>query len=129
MNLHGIVSGAIATVNPFVDAVVKRSTGYTTNPDYSRTPTYADMPIKAQVQAMSADDLRQMDDLNIQGIHRKIFTNGVVAGAIRIGSKGGDLVTFAPSTLPEGNVWLCTHVLEQWPDWCSIAITLQNDGA
>ena len=28
--------------------------------------------------------------------------------------------------MPEGNTWLCVHVLEQWPDWCKIAITLQN---
>jgi hypothetical protein len=126
MNLHGIVSSAIGAVNPFVPATVRRSTGYTTNADYSRTPTTSDLPIRAQVQALTADDLKQLDGLNIQGVMRALYTDGSVAGVIRVAAKGGDVVVFPNGTLPEGNTWLCTHVLEQWPDWCKIAITLQN---
>lgn len=126
MNLHQIVSGAIGTVNPFVSAVVETSTGYTTAADGARTPTFDPLPIDVQVQALTFRDLTQLDGLNIQGTRRAIYTNGFVAGVIRVAGKGGDLITFAPGTLPEGDTWLCALVLEQWPDWCKIAITLQD---
>jgi hypothetical protein len=126
MNLHGIVAPAIAAVNPFVQATLRRSTGYTTAGDGTRSPIYADSTISVQVQALSADDLRQMDGLNIQGVHRAVYANGAIMGAVRVGQKGGDLIVFAPGTLPEGDTWLATQVLEQWPDWCRFVITLQN---
>lgn len=126
MNLHGIVSGAIGAVNPFVFATVKRSTGYTTAPDGSRTATYQTFGAKVQVQALTYSDLRQLDGLNIQGVRRAIYLSGEVEGVVRVQQEGGDLIVFPNRTLPEGNVWLAAYVLEQWPDWRKIAIVLQN---
>lgn len=126
MNLHGIVSAAIGSVNPFVPATVQISAGYNISPDGSRTPIYNPITIDVQVQALQYNDLVHLDGLNIQGTRRAIYTNGFVAGIIRVDSKGGDLITFPPGTLPEGNTWLCAFVLEQWKDWCKIAVTLQN---
>jgi hypothetical protein len=126
MNLHGVASAAIGSVNPFVAATVQISTGYTTNADGSRVPVYGEITIDAQVQALTYNDLVHLDGLNIQGVRRAIYTNGYVAGIVRVDSKGGDIITFPNGTLPEGNTWLCAFVLEQWPDWCKIAVTLQN---
>lgn len=132
MNLHALVASAIGTVNPFVPATVQVSEGYTTNADGSRTPNYTTLNISAQVQALTYQDLTHLDGLNIQGIRRAIYTNGSIMGLVRIDAKGGDIISFAPGLLPEGNTWLCAHALEQWSDgangasWCKICITLQN---
>jgi len=36
-------------------------------------------------------------------------------------AKGGDLLDFG------GQTWLVTAVLETWPDWCKVGVTLQLD--
>jgi hypothetical protein len=126
VNLHGIVSGAISAVNPFVAATVQRSTGYTTNSDGSRVPTYTTFSVSVQMQALTYTDLRELDALNITGKRRKIYLSGDVEGIIRADQRGGDLIVFPTGTLPEGNTWLAAYVLENWPDWVSVAITLQD---
>lgn len=126
MNLHAIVSGAIGAINPFVAATVRRSTGYTTDPDGSRVPTYSTFPISVQVQALTYTDITLLDSLNIQGVRRAIYLSGEVEGIVRVDREGGDLIVFPAGTLPEGNTWLAAVVLEAWPDWRKIAITLQN---
>jgi len=126
VNLHGIVSGAISAVNPFVAATVQRSTGYTTNSDGSRVPTYTTFQISAQVQSLSYTDLIKLDALNVTGKRRKIYLSGDVEGIIRADQRGGDLIVFPTGTLPEGTTWLAAYVLENWPDWVSVAITLQD---
>ena len=126
MNLHAIVSGAIGTVNPHVAATRRRAKGYTTDADGTQVPAYDDAAVVLQVQALSFSDLRQMDSLNIQGTRRAIYANGAILSVVRVAQVGGDLIIFPPGLLPEGDVWLAAHVLEQWPDWCKIAITLQN---
>lgn len=122
MNLHSIAAGVVSAVNPLQPVIVQVSTGYGTNPDGSRVPQYA-APFTAigDVQQLSTQDLRHLDGLNIQGSTRAVYLNGEVDAIRRINRKGGDLVT-----LKDNTVWLTTHVLEQWPDWCKIAVTLQN---
>lgn len=126
MNLHGIALPIIGAINPPVGALVKRSTGYTTNPDGSREPTYTTFPITAQVQALSYQDLQHLDGLNIQGVRRAIYLTGNVMAVVRVAQRGGDLIEFPPGLLPEGNTWLAAYVLETWADWVKVAITLQN---
>ncbi len=123
MNLHAIASGAIGVVNPFVPVIIQVSTGYSTNSDRERVPTYADpVTVQGQVQALSAEDLKQLDALNIQGVKQKIYINGRVDGVVRRENKGGDLIAV------DGKNYLVTLVLEYWPDWCCFAVTLQDDG-
>lgn len=127
MNLHGIVTSAIGSVNPFVTVTVRRSTGSTTNADGTRTPTYTDVTtVPVQVQSLTFQDLQHLDGLNIQGVQRAIYLSEQVMTVVRVGKLGGDLLVFPIGTLPEGTTWLATHALERWPDWCKIAITLQN---
>ena len=123
MNLHGIVSGAIGSINPPVLATFKSSTGtYTTGPDGSRVPAYNiidNVPI--QVQALTAAEIRHTDNLNMQGVLRAVYLNGAANGIVLKYGEGGDLLIFG------GNTWLATTVLEQWDSWVKIAVTLQLD--
>lgn len=189
MNLHGLASGAIGAVNPFVPISIQVSTGHATNADYVRVPTYADpVTVPGQVQALTFRDIQQLDGLNLQGTRRAIYVNGRVDGLVRVENKGGDLVTvpgafFSGSiagdvltveqmlsgsvavgdalsgsgveagtritalgsglggvgtysvsaaqtvestAMVSGALYLVAVVLEQWPDWCKLAVTLQD---
>ena len=122
MNLHGIVANAIGAVNPLISVQIQVSTGSTTNADGSRTPAYAaPQTVSAQINALQYNDIVMADSLNIQGVRRKMYINGEVDGLVRSSNKGGDLVTF-----PNGTVWKVATVIEQWPDWCSVILTLQD---
>lgn len=122
MNLHGIASGYVGAVNPQILAKIQKSTGYTTGGSGKRTPTYAPaQDVLCQVQAMQYNDLVQVDGLNLQGTKRKIYMDGHWEGLVRSDKKGGDLLT-----MPDGDVYLVALVLEQWPDWCVVAVTLQD---
>ena len=122
MNLHGIAGPVIAAVNPMVSVTVRISNGYATNSDGSRTPSYqTPVTVQAQIQAMTYRDLQQVDGLNLNGTRRAIYLYGAMNGVVRVSQQGGDLITTA-----DGNVWLTALVLEQWPDWVKVAVTLQN---
>lgn len=102
MNLHGIVAGFIGAVNPLVAITIQRSTGYTVTSDGTQVPKYAEPAVVfAQIQALSAEDLSQIDGLNIQGEKRAVYINGRSDGVIRQDRKGGDLITF--NTLPSAS--------------------------
>ena len=77
--------------------------------------------VMAQIQALSYNDIIQADNLNIQGVRRKMYIQGEVDGLVRPNNKGGDLVL-----LPDGSTWLVAMVDEHWPDWTAAIITLQN---
>lgn len=124
MNLHGIVHSAIGAVNPHVSATMKVSTGYTTNPDGSRVPTYATLTGDAQVQPLTFKDLTQVDGLNLNGSARAIYFFGAFNGVVRPSQKGGDIITLTGSQ-NTGN-WLVVQVLEQWADWVKVVVVLQN---
>lgn len=127
MNLHGLASGAIGTVNPFILGTIKVSTGSTTAADGKRTPTYSTQTnVSMQVQALTFRDLQQLDGLNLNGTRRAIYLNGKYDGVVRPQLKGGDLFVIASG--PNAGTWLVALVLEQWPDWCKVAVTLQNNG-
>lgn len=82
--------------------------------------------VSAQMQPLSAGDLRQIEGLNITGDKRAIYVNGDINGVIRVRLKGGDLVT-----LTDGSVWLVTNNLEGWDPtagWSKALIVLQNGG-
>ena len=127
VNLRAIANSITQAVNPNVYCQRWANSAITTAASGKRTPTYTKTTLNIQLQAMGDEDLKQMDSLNIQGVHRKVFCNPQVLAAIRVSSKGGDLLVFASGVTPEGTTWLCTHVLERWPNWCTFAITLQND--
>ncbi|CAM2143802.1 conserved protein of unknown function [Pararobbsia alpina] len=130
MDMHSLVSGVVGTVNPFIDAQLSKSTGYTTAPNMKRTPAYAD-PVaqQIQVQALSAKELQHLDGLNITGVLRKVYLSGDWQSVYRPGpvAGGGDIFSFksTPAAVAAQN-WLVVTVLETWPDWCSLAVQLQK---
>jgi len=124
MDLRGLANGVTSTVNPNKTVTVRRSTGYTIGAGRKQVPGYAD-PVTgpAQIQALDANDLRQVDGLNIQGTMRAIYLRGVLAGVVRPDGTGGDLIDV------DGQTWLVVKVLEGWPTWTKAAIVLQMPGA
>lgn len=127
MNLHAIVAPIISAVNPLIPVGVQISTGFTTNADFTKTPSYApSVTVMAQVQPLSGRDLRQIEGLNLQGTLKAIYLNGEIDGVVRVQLKGGDLIT-----LPDNSVWLVSQDLESWnmtAGWTKAIIVLQ-DGA
>lgn len=127
LNLHGMVRGVITAVNSDIPGTLRRSTGYTTAPNGTRTPTYADTTGRIQVQALSSTELKHVNDLNIQGVIRKVYLYGDWGGPIRADATGGDLLVFprvkggAPAT------WKIVTTFETWTDsgWCAVGVVLQ----
>ncbi len=128
MNLHTIASGVIGSVNESIPVTVQINTGYTTDVDGTRTPTYVyHQDILAQIQALTYDELKVLDGLNIQGERRAIYLNGTLYGLSRTRNMGGDMITFPEGQRwPYGTIWLIILVSEQWDNWCKVAATLQN---
>lgn len=122
MNVRGIASGLTAAVNPPTSVTVEQSTGYTTSGDGTRVPTYTTISTTGSVQALTGRDLEKLSGLNIQGVTQKIYLNGNFEGVFRATGRGGDLLKFG------GQTYLVAAVLERWPDWCCLAITMQMDG-
>ena len=128
MDLRGLANGVTTTVNPNQTVTVLRSTGFTTGAGAKQVPSYA-APVSgpAQIQALDADDIKQLDGLNIQGTIRAIYLRGTLAGVVRANQTGGDLVTIAaPAPVALRGTWLVVKVLESWPDWTKAAIVLQG---
>ena len=121
MDLRSVANHAANAVNGNVLVTVQRSTGYTIGAGLNQVPSYGD-PVTgpAQVQALDGEELRHLENLNIQGVIRAICLRGHLAGVIRPDGKGGDLVTF------QGHNWLVVRVLEHWPTWTKCAIVMQE---
>ena len=121
MDLRSIANAGASVVNANTIVTVLRSTGYTLGAGQRQIPTYA-APVTgpASIQALSADDVKQIENLNIQGTIRSIYLRGSLAGAVRPESKGGDLVEFG------GETWLVVKILESWPTWTKAVICLQT---
>lgn len=120
MNLHGIVSGAIGTVNPFIPATIKQSLGYQVQPGGKMEPTYSDpIDVMIQRQELTQRDLHHLEKVPVQGLMVAAYLNGNYYGIVRDEGKGGDIFTF------QGKKWLLVAVPEMWPDWCKVILCQQ----
>jgi hypothetical protein len=123
VDLNRIAGDVVQVVLPRMELSVQQSIGYTTGNDGKSVSTYAPAIITfGSVQSLTYKDIRQVESLNLQGTRRAIYLEGNWSGLVRPGKQGGDLVT-----QPDGTVWLVAMVLEHWPDWTKVAVTLQND--
>lgn len=121
MDLRGIANRGANVVNPDITVSVQRSIGYSIGAGQRQVPLYATPAVgPAQVQALSSDDVKQLDGLNIQGTLKAIYLRGALAGVVRPDGTGGDIVTFG------GQSWLVVKVLEAWPTWTKAVIVLQE---
>ncbi|MGK4923163.1 hypothetical protein ACSLUB_11555 [Bordetella hinzii] len=124
MNLHAVAGPIVSAVNPMILATIKYSDGYEPGPGFKQVPKYRVVPdVQAQVQPLSAGDLKHLEAQNIQGVQRSVYLYGDIQGVVRPAEKGGDLLIF------NDQVWLVTVVFETWPDWCKVGVTLQMDAA
>lgn len=123
MNLHSIASGVISAVNPMVMGTVTKSLGHTMDAAGKAVLSWA-APYETQMQkqAVSQEDLKHLDMLNMQGVFTKIWLNGALYGVNRAaGDTGGDIINLGTEK------WLVVNVMEVWPDWCSVICALQRN--
>lgn len=126
MDLQAITSAACQVITPPDIATVKISTGHSL-PDEAglMKPQFSIITnVRVDVQAMSTTDLDMVDGLNLTGIKRSIYLQGQFAGLQRPNNKGGDLIIIASGA--NRGTWLVAITLENWADWCRVAVTLQN---
>lgn len=120
MNLREIANAATSAINPNATVVVYSSTGYTVGDDGTQVPTYAAaVTLQGQVQALRADELDQLNGLNLVGVVRKLYMSKKLDSVNRPEAKGGDLVIIG------GKTWKVVLVFEAWPDWSTVAINEQ----
>jgi hypothetical protein len=87
-------------------------------------PMTTSLILSGDVQPITWRDVQQMEGVNLGGVRWKVYLSGEVDAIVRPEKRGGDLITI--STGRHQGVWLVTQILEQFPDWCCAAITLQN---
>ena len=133
-NLHGLVRGAINSVNPDISAQWYVSTGNTVATGGKATPTYATaVPVKVQVQAVRGGDLKKYEFLQSQGVYRAAYMFANPDAINRIEQKGGDLLTFPQYPNGPARTWLVMAVDEPWTAgngnlaWCRVILALQLD--
>ena len=127
MNLRSLANKYTRLTNNNQQINWIQSTGYTTNGAGKRTPTTITLTVEAQIQALSASDLKHIDSLNITGVMRSVYLYGNAAGVVRVDQIGGDILVFPEVPCGTPRKWLVTQVCETWADWCRVIVTLQND--
>lgn len=126
MNLRGTANSVTTAINPNITGAWLQSAGYTVGADFKQVPsynTYADLLL--QVQELTQADIRQMDGLNIQGVLKVVYINGLPLGVARTLGQGGDLLQFPLAGESTVRDWLVVRVKEQYPDWASVIVCLQ----
>ncbi|WP_182356664.1 hypothetical protein [Komagataeibacter europaeus] len=121
INLFGAAGNACAAVNPHIIASIRFSTGSTENPDGSPNLTYSTASVEVEVQAVSSEDLKQVENINQQADMRSVYVFGAMNALNRPLQIGGDILTFC------GSDWLVTQQLEEWGDgeWTKVLVTRQ----
>jgi len=127
MNLRGIANKYTQVTNKNIPINWVQSTGYVTDDAGKRVPTTITLSVQAQVQALSATDLKHIDGLNMTGVMRSVYMYGNAAGVVRADQIGGDILVFPETPGGCNKNWLVTQVMETWPDWCRVIVTLQQD--
>lgn len=125
MNLHAIVRSAITSVNPDINATLRRYQGEVMGAGRKPVPTYyPDESVTLQLQPLTKGDMMHVDGLNIEGLFKSIHINGALYSVNRTLKKGGDLFII------DGQTWLVIEPIELWnTGWCRLLVCLQTDGA
>lgn len=126
MNLHAIAAPFVGIVNPPVTGSWWQNSGYTTDDSGKREPILTEVTgVSFQVQALTGPELERLDGLNIQGVKRAVYMNGLPNAVDRTDDAGGDLFDFSGAT------WLVVGILECWGSgddaWSRVAVVKQLD--
>jgi hypothetical protein len=122
LNLHGLVRGAITSVNADVSGIVYVSQGATNNRGIM-TPNYTPVNAALQVQAQKHTPLTQERGLNYTNGLLTVWAYGHFDDLSRPDQTGGSIAYF------RGLYWYITQFLEFWPGWCSFEVTRQLNAA
>jgi hypothetical protein len=125
MNIRALANRFTQVTNRNIPINWIQSNGYTTNDAGKRFPKTITMSVQAQVQALSGSDLLHTDGLNMQGVMRSVYMYGNAVGVVRADKLGGDILVFPECLNGCNKNWLITKVVETWPDWCHVVVTLQ----
>ena len=127
IDVRSLANGITSQVtNANIQVTWQQSTGYTTDSAGKRTPTYSPVVLMAQVQGLSAGDLKHVDGLNIEGVKRSIHITGNMQGVVRADQKGGDIIQFAEYPGGIARNWKVVSVMETWPTWSRVIVVLQS---
>ena len=124
MNLRDIANGAIQCVNPDQEIVWKRSTGYEIV-DYKQVPSYETVNCLGNVQSLSDEQLRQMNNLNIAGVLRSVYLSSNAMGISFTQIRGGDLLYFREFEGVEVSEWKVVNATETWDSWARVTAVQQ----
>lgn len=125
MNVRSMANAATSTVTRNTMATLVKNQGYTTDAAGHRTPLQQFLPVRAQVQGVSANDLQHLDGMNVQGVMRSVHLHGDIGGVVRIDQKGGDTLLFAEVPTAAPQTWLVVKVMETWQHWCRVIVVMQ----
>ena len=121
MSLHDLVANIVSSVNPMMLCQWYQNTGVVVAADGTTAPSYAaPTTVSCQVQQLSSADRKNLNDMAVSGITRKVWCDVILTGIDREAGLGGDRLY-----LPDGTIWLVVQVVETWPDWCSALIQKQ----
>lgn len=124
-NVRALANKYIQVTNKNQEINWVQSNGYVTDDAGKRTPKTITLTVDAQVQALSATDLKHIDGLNITGVMRSVYMYGNAAGVVRADQIGGDILVFPEVPGGCNKNWLINQVIETWSDWCHVIVTLQ----
>lgn len=117
-----MVRGVVGAVNPDIPVTIMPSAGSAEDDTGRVIPAYgATISAYGQKQPLTGRDIERFQQQNIQGVTCKMHLNGNYEGLFRVLGKGGDLLQFG------GQTYLVASVMERWPDWCCVALTMQLD--
>lgn len=125
MNLRATANSRTQTINPNLVIELLRSNGYTVGPAFKQIPAFISVSGEAQIQALSGKDLMHLNNMNIQGVSRKVYLYGNWMGVVRSDEKGGDVLVFPQAPGEPNQQWKIRTVFETWPDWCAVGVSLQ----
>lgn len=125
MNLRNIANRRIQRINPDQEIVWKRSTGWTVDENYQQVPSYEEITCKGNVQSVSDERLRQLNNLNISGVFRSVYLSANAMGVSFRQMRGGDLLTFREFQGTEQTTWKVVQTAETWDNWCHVIAVQQ----
>lgn len=124
MNLREIANSAIQVINPDQTITWKRSTGWQIV-NYQQVPTYEEIECLGNVQALSDEQLRHANDMNLSGVMRSVYLSQNAMGVSFRQIRGGDILTFREFEDVEPTKWKVVHSAENWDNWCHVICVQQ----
>lgn len=125
MNLRNIANLAIQSINPDKTIIWKRSTGNTVDEHFNQVPSYEEYQVQANIQAVTGETLRQVNNLNISGVLRSVYLSQNIAGISFRFMRGGDILTFSEFEGEDTTDWKVVHDVEKWDNWAHVIVAQQ----